>query len=403
MIFVVQSTNKAFLHCVSFFLCLILLASAAQATPKQLVAAAKASRNAEVVALLDQGTPIDSADRKGATALIWAVRRDNADLVDVLLQRGADLEAKDKKRRTAVNWAKGKKRERALEVLLFYQALDTQSVAALTTYQQRYANGRYASQLPQQIQQATLAESLEQDSITAYEEYLAQYPSGASADRVRILLHERRWAELTSTEHPSLESIQSFLQAHPDSRHAAAAQKMVPKAQQRAERTRADGRIRVAGPLQVNQASLAALLQRVESLIAPRTLEELGAGPSQIQASAQAGATTSQMQFGNVIQQSISIKTKANKSKTFLSAHRSSDSPPTNVGLWLGNAQQSGVASQFMGDVGKLALRLHDPNKAAEPLGFSRVRLFDSSHEYEYQYKAPGWVFHKLEREADDE
>ena len=63
--------------------------SAARETP-DLVAAAIAGDLAEVRRLVDAGTPVDTADRWGSTALAFAAGEGRVEVVRFLLERGAD-------------------------------------------------------------------------------------------------------------------------------------------------------------------------------------------------------------------------------------------------------------------------------------------------------------------------
>ncbi len=65
---------------------------AAGAAP-QLIEAVKARDHRSVRALLDQGADVNAREGDGATALHWAVERDDAEVADALLRAGADVTA----------------------------------------------------------------------------------------------------------------------------------------------------------------------------------------------------------------------------------------------------------------------------------------------------------------------
>jgi ankyrin repeat protein len=56
-------------------------------------------------ALLAAGTPIDSQDTSGATALVYAVRWNHFEVAALLLRRGADVTPRDRLGRSALTWA----------------------------------------------------------------------------------------------------------------------------------------------------------------------------------------------------------------------------------------------------------------------------------------------------------
>lgn len=59
----------------------------------RLVEAARAQDTSAVLALLEQGAPVDAAQPDGATALHWAAHRDDLPIADLLIRAGADLDA----------------------------------------------------------------------------------------------------------------------------------------------------------------------------------------------------------------------------------------------------------------------------------------------------------------------
>ena len=86
------------------FVALLLASAVAGAAPEaagapgphqDLVAAAAAQDRAALRALLDAGVDPDTPRADGATALLWAAHRDDADVVDLLLRAGADVDAAD--------------------------------------------------------------------------------------------------------------------------------------------------------------------------------------------------------------------------------------------------------------------------------------------------------------------
>jgi ankyrin repeat protein len=68
---------------------LVTFAAGAAAQDQRLVTAAKAGERAAAVALLEAGADANAAERDGTTALHWAVRNDDAMLVERLLRAGA--------------------------------------------------------------------------------------------------------------------------------------------------------------------------------------------------------------------------------------------------------------------------------------------------------------------------
>lgn len=136
-------------------------------------------------------------------------------------------------------------------------------------------------------------------------------------------------------------------------------------------------------PRAISKNERAELEARVRQLVAPRPLEELSKP-----------AKSSGTSVGSVSIPSQSFKRDDGVSVTIMSAQKGS-APPANVGVWHGKgAKQSGFAAMFGGNVGKLVLRMHDPDPspAAEPFGFRRVRLFDDGHEKEYRLEGDLWM-----------
>jgi ankyrin repeat protein len=78
------------------YICLMLLACAApraDAAPLPLVDAVKDGNHAAVESLLRQKTNVNAAEADGTTALHWAVRADDGELVRLLLRAGANVRA----------------------------------------------------------------------------------------------------------------------------------------------------------------------------------------------------------------------------------------------------------------------------------------------------------------------
>jgi len=89
---------------VLFIACLsICLPAAGQfSLADRLRAAAESGDNAAVESLLDKGADINSVDKGGTTALMYAVAFSRRDVVELLLRRGADMEIKDGMSVTAI-------------------------------------------------------------------------------------------------------------------------------------------------------------------------------------------------------------------------------------------------------------------------------------------------------------
>ena len=80
-------TTRQFLGCSALVLsCVLPLAAAG---PSEVADAAMRADTAAVRALIVKKADVNAAQVDGATALHWAVHRDDADLVDVLLKAGA--------------------------------------------------------------------------------------------------------------------------------------------------------------------------------------------------------------------------------------------------------------------------------------------------------------------------
>ena len=148
----------------------------------------------------------------------------------------------------------------------------------------------------------------------------------------------------------------------------------------------AQERTLVGVPIMVAAKDLPAVLERVNALIAPATLEELAAP------SPQAGIS-----MGSGVAVGTQTRTREDGMKvTVMSAQKGEDSPPTNVGVWHDATEGGGggLAALFGGNAGKLVLRLHDPSADAdaEPFGFRRVRLFKDGVEEEYTAEDGHWM-----------
>ncbi|MEO1035626.1 MAG: hypothetical protein AAFX44_08705 [Pseudomonadota bacterium] len=147
-----------------------------------------------------------------------------------------------------------------------------------------------------------------------------------------------------------------------------------------------EGRL-VAGPEPASTEQLEDALTKVGAAIAPLTLAELAA-PAADDAMAVSG--------GGVVMPMQSVQRDDGVTLTIMSAQRSADQPPTNVGIWHGSGG-GGLGAILGGSVGKLALRLHDPDEDAAPFGFRRVRLFAAGEETEYEFAAGEWVVRRYE------
>jgi ankyrin repeat protein len=81
--------------CLALFLLLLAGAAAAQDPGDELRRAASEGDMARVKELLDKGVDVNAANQYGATALAFATRRGNVEMVKLLLERGADPGRRD--------------------------------------------------------------------------------------------------------------------------------------------------------------------------------------------------------------------------------------------------------------------------------------------------------------------
>jgi uncharacterized protein len=72
------------------------LPTTASASPRKLLRAARAGDVATVERLLNAGTPVDTRDATGRTALLLATQADRQATAALLIARGADVNAKDR-------------------------------------------------------------------------------------------------------------------------------------------------------------------------------------------------------------------------------------------------------------------------------------------------------------------
>ena len=92
---------------VDLVLLVVLAAACAPASPQAAEPAAALREAAErgdltaVRTLLDQGTPVDARDDRGATALVRAAYGNHVDVAAVLVQAGADVDLQDDSRQSA--------------------------------------------------------------------------------------------------------------------------------------------------------------------------------------------------------------------------------------------------------------------------------------------------------------
>jgi hypothetical protein len=85
-------------------------------TGAELRNAARKGLTPQVAALVQKGAPIESADKKGRTALMMAAERGHADTVKLLLERGAKADARDREGWTAYGLAVIEGREEVVNV-----------------------------------------------------------------------------------------------------------------------------------------------------------------------------------------------------------------------------------------------------------------------------------------------
>lgn len=71
----------------------------------QLLLSARDGDQDNVQELLNQGVDVNHADQGGHTALIWAIKSQHLEIIDLLITRGADINTTDKRGGTALSWA----------------------------------------------------------------------------------------------------------------------------------------------------------------------------------------------------------------------------------------------------------------------------------------------------------
>src|SRR5689334_23269601 len=105
-------------RCIKIFGAILLAAVAAAADlGPDLRDAARKGQTRQVAALLDRGAPIESADKDGRTALLYAAQRGHAETVKLLLDRGAKPDARDRQGWTAYALALLNGRDEVVKVL----------------------------------------------------------------------------------------------------------------------------------------------------------------------------------------------------------------------------------------------------------------------------------------------
>ncbi|MBI1215109.1 MAG: hypothetical protein GC185_04730 [Alphaproteobacteria bacterium] len=80
-------------------------------------ASGNAGLEARVMALLEQGAPLDARDGEGMTPLMWASYHCRHRLVTELVARGAKLHDRDNAGKTALDHARAKKQKPAIKIL----------------------------------------------------------------------------------------------------------------------------------------------------------------------------------------------------------------------------------------------------------------------------------------------
>jgi hypothetical protein len=81
------------MRAIAFSLTIALAAGSAYAADTRLIHAVKANNSSAAVTLLQQKVDVNAAEADGTTALHWAVRNDDATLVDRLIRAGANVTA----------------------------------------------------------------------------------------------------------------------------------------------------------------------------------------------------------------------------------------------------------------------------------------------------------------------
>lgn len=105
-------------RCACVLLLFCVAGAAASERDVRLIAAARASDDPAVRALLREGASVRASEPDGTTALHWAVRADDIGLVDLLLHAGADARAANRYGVTPLALAAGNGSRRAIELLL---------------------------------------------------------------------------------------------------------------------------------------------------------------------------------------------------------------------------------------------------------------------------------------------
>ncbi len=88
-----------------------------QGLEENLIEAVKRGATAAALAFLARGANPNAADIAGGTALIWAVARDDGDIVEILLKAGADVKLVDIKGLSPLKLAEDKGRFEIVKLL----------------------------------------------------------------------------------------------------------------------------------------------------------------------------------------------------------------------------------------------------------------------------------------------
>jgi len=100
--------------------------------------AAKKGKIEKVESYLKEGALVNSIDKNGRTALMFASEKGHLDVVKLLIEHGADISLTDKKEETALSKAVKKKKNEVIIILEFENARKLNTVASYKTFIDRY-------------------------------------------------------------------------------------------------------------------------------------------------------------------------------------------------------------------------------------------------------------------------
>ena len=136
-----------------------LFAMQAQASTQDLIDSVKNNNLPVLIKLLNDGEDVNGADERGATALHYAVLRDNAEITQALLSHGADVNATSNTGWTPLKIAQKKDLKNVTPVLVQYLQLQKQNQAEKTaeTVKEKVVE---VKEVPTQAAEAVVAKSV---------------------------------------------------------------------------------------------------------------------------------------------------------------------------------------------------------------------------------------------------